>query len=97
MHCRKLSPEFKGQRSKVKVTRDKKRNYRVIPLTMHSRACAVGRTQQAATEDTTACRPGVTGYAGGKIRACCLVFVCDECIQDLLQSSMQILIITNNK
>jgi len=31
------------------------------------------RTQHAATDDTTACRPGVTGYAGGKISARCLV------------------------
>jgi len=47
---------------------------------MHSRACAVARpyaahiTQHAA-DDTIACRPGVTGYAGGKISACCLVLL----------------------
>jgi len=46
---------------------------------MHSRACTVARpyaargTQHAATDDTIAYRPGVTGYAGGKISACCLV------------------------
>jgi len=29
--------------------------------------------QQTATGDTFAWAPGVTGYAGGKISACCLV------------------------
>jgi len=51
-------------------------------LTLHS-ACAVARpyaarsTKHAATDDTItiACLPGLTGYAGGKISACCLVFV----------------------
>jgi len=70
-----------GQRSKVKVTGDKKRNTaESSPLTMHSRASAVARpyaarsTQHAATNDTNACRPGVTGYASGKISTCCLVY-----------------------
>ena len=62
--------------SKVKVTRNKKmKNCRVIPLTMYSKACAVGDTHQAATYNTIAWPPGVTGYAGGKISACCLVKV----------------------
>ena len=51
-------------------------------MTLHS-ACAVARpyaarsTKHAATDDTItiACLPGLTGYAGGKISACCLVFV----------------------
>jgi len=45
------------------------------PLTMQSKACVVGGTQQAASDDTIAWPPGVTRYAGGKISACCLVFV----------------------
>ena len=65
MHCTKISPEFEchGQRSKVKVTRDKKQRKTAesSPLTMHSRACAVGRTQQAATDDTIAWPPGGDG------------------------------------
>jgi len=72
--------------SKVKVTRDKKgKTGESSPLTVHSKACAVGRTQQAATDDTIAWSPRgdwVTavhakgGYAGGKISACCLVIGC---------------------
>jgi len=58
--------------SKVQVTRDKKRKTaESSPLTMHSRMCAVARphacsTQHAATDDTIACRPGVTGTPVGK-------------------------------
>jgi len=50
------------------------KNSESSPLTMHSRVCAVARPY-AATDDTIACRPGVTGYADGKfeISACCLV------------------------
>jgi len=59
--------------SKVKVTRDKKYNEKLLsrssPLTLHSEACAVGGTQQASTDDTIAWPLGVTGYAGGKINA----------------------------
>jgi len=49
---------------------------------MHTKACAVGRAQQAATDDTIAWLiggDGVTavdadgGYAGGKISARCIV------------------------
>ena len=61
-------------RSKAKVTRDKKTTTESSPLTMHSRACAVDSTPLATTDDTTACRPGVTGYAGWKISAYSLVF-----------------------
>jgi len=52
------------------------------PLTMHTKACAVGLTQQAATDDIIAWpsrHDGVTavhadsGYASGKISTCCLV------------------------
>ena len=39
-------------------------------------AWAVRCTKHAATDDTIACRPGVTGCAGGKISACCLVTWC---------------------
>ena len=54
-------------RSKVKVTGDKKKRKTAesSPMTMHRRACAVARPY-VATDDTIACRPGVTGYAGGK-------------------------------
>ena len=87
VHCTKISLEFecRGQRSKVKVTRDKKRKTaESSPSTMHSRACAVaiGRTQHAARSNRR-CHcvpPGVTGYAGGKIRACCL-FIAGNCSQ----------------
>ena len=43
MHCTKISPEFEcqGQRSKVKVTRNKRTTAESSPLTMHSKACAV--------------------------------------------------------
>ena len=46
VHCIKVSHEFEGQgqKSKVKVTRDKKRKIaESSPLTMHSRACDVAR------------------------------------------------------
>ena len=81
MHCAKISPEFEcqDQRSKVKVTRDKKtKTAESSPLTVHTKACAVGRTQQEATDDTIAWPTGGEGvtavhadgrYAGGKISA----------------------------
>jgi len=69
--------------SKVKVKcqghqgQKKRKTAESSPLIMHSRACAVdrpyaakGRTQQQ-TIPLCNC-PGVTGYAGGKISACCL-------------------------
>jgi len=57
--------KVKGQRSKVKVTGTKKRKTaESCPLTMHSRACAVGRTQQAAADDTTAWPPMGDGLRG---------------------------------
>jgi len=37
---------------------------------MHSKVCAVGVTQQAATDDTIAWPLG--GDTGGRISACCL-------------------------
>ena len=63
-----------GQRSRSPGTK-KRKTAKLFPLTMHCRACAVAIdcTQHAATDDTIACHPGVTGYAGGKICACCLV------------------------
>jgi len=53
----------------------KRKNADSSPLTMHTRAYVVGRTQLSATDDTITLRgrPGVTGYADGKISACCLV------------------------
>jgi len=46
-------------RSKVKVMRDKKRKTaESSPLTMHSKACAVGRMLHTAADDTTASQPG---------------------------------------
>ena len=44
----------------------------ISPLTMHSRACVVGRTQQAATDDTTAWPPGVDGLRRWENQRCCL-------------------------
>ena len=42
---------------------------------MRSRACAVARPYAARINRRCHwCRPGVTGYAGGKISACCLVY-----------------------
>jgi len=52
VHCTKIAPEFEyqGQRSKFKVIRDKnKKLLSHFRLTMHSRACAIGHTQQGAT------------------------------------------------
>jgi len=44
--------------SKVKVTRDKKRKTaESSPLVMHRKACAVGRMQQSAADDTIAWPP----------------------------------------
>ena len=63
--------KIKGRRSRSPGTK-KRKTAELSPLTLPSKACAVGGTQQAATDDTIACRPGVTGYAGGKISACCL-------------------------
>ena len=60
---------------------------------MHTKACTVGRTRQAATDDTIAWPTGgdgVTavhadgGYAGWKISACCLIrFVVDSLFNKL--------------
>ena len=41
---------------------------------------AVRRAHQAATDDTISCRPGMTGYAGVKINACCLVSALSVCL-----------------
>jgi len=77
VQCRKIPSEFEfgveGQRSRSPGTK-KRKTAESSPLTVHSKACAVGGTQQAATDDTLAWPPGVTGYAGGKISACCLVY-----------------------
>ena len=55
------------------MAQKKRKTAESSPMTMHSKACAVGRAQQAATNDTIACPPGVTGYVSEKISACCLV------------------------
>jgi len=59
VHCTKLSPEFEGQgqRSKVKVTKDKKKRKTAesSPLTVHSRACAVARPYAASTNKRYHC------------------------------------------
>jgi len=74
--------DFRGQRSELKVTGDKKRkNAESSELTMHSTAYVAGRKQQSATDDIIAWPPGVTGYAGGKISACCLVCI-SETVDD---------------
>ena len=76
-----MSPEFEGQGQRSRSPGTKKtKTAESSPLTMHSRACAVARPYtarnalHAATDDTIACRPGLTGYTGGKISACALVF-----------------------
>jgi len=49
-------------RSKVKVTWTKiQKTAESSPLTVHSKACAVGVTQQAATDDAIAWLPGGDG------------------------------------
>ena len=77
MHCTKISPEFEcqGQRSKFKVTRDKKRKLPShFPIdNAQYKACAVGRTQQAATDDTTTWPPGGDGLRLWENQRCCLV------------------------
>ena len=60
VHCTKILPEFEGQgqRSKVKVTRDKKRKTaESSPLIMHSRACAVARPYAARSNTRYHCVP----------------------------------------
>jgi len=49
---------------------------------MHSKACAIGGRQQAATDDAIEWPLGVTGYAGGKISACCLILFIHELYQN---------------
>jgi len=49
--------KVKGQRSRSPGTK-KRKNAESFPLTMHSKACAIGGTQQAETDDTTAWPPG---------------------------------------
>ena len=66
MHCTKISPVFVfgGQRSNVKGQGNrgqKRKTAESSPLTVHSKACAVGRKQQAATDDTIAWPPGGDG------------------------------------
>ena len=56
VHCTEVSPEFEGQgqRSKVKVTRNKK-NEKIAessPLTMRSRACAVAGRIRSTQQQT---------------------------------------------
>jgi len=61
-------------RSKVKGQGhhgQKRKTAESSPLTMHSYACVVGRTQQVATDDTIAWRPGVTGYTGNGVFTRC--------------------------
>jgi len=62
------------RRSKVKLTGAKKNKTESSPLTLHSRACAIARPYAACSNRRYHCvLPGVMGYAGGKISACCLV------------------------
>jgi len=66
------SSMVKGQRSRSPGT--KKQTAESSPLTMHGRACAVPRAYHQQTIPLRG-RPGVTGYAGGKISACCQVLL----------------------
>ena len=54
------------------------------PLAVHS------SLQHASTGDTIACRPGMTGYADGKISACCLVGVNASCSVQCFDSRKEI-------
>jgi len=65
VQCTKISPEleFGGQRSKVKVSRDKKQSAAFFGSGPRGLACGVCLGKH---------RPPF--YAGGKISACCLVF-----------------------
>jgi len=72
-----LNVKVKGQRSRSPGTKKNKKTAELSPLTMHCKACDVGRTQQAATDDTVGTMTSQqawrhSGYAGGKISACCL-------------------------
>ena len=74
--------------SKVKVKgqgRQGQKTAQPSPFTMHSRACAVARTYAASSNRRYHCvatgYPGVTSYPGGKISACCLVFVAISVIE----------------
>ena len=74
----KISPEFEGQRSRSLGTKNEKllsHPQCTVPLTVHSRVCTIGCTQQQMIPSRG--RLGVTGYAGGKLSACCIVLVYD--------------------
>jgi len=67
--------ECKGQRSKVKVTGEKRKNAESSSLTMFGKAnaCAVGRTLHAAVGESIVCPPGGDGgravHVDGGLRA----------------------------
>jgi len=58
VHCTQISPEFECQGQMSRSPGTKQKTAEASPLTMHSRACAIGGTQQAATDDTIAWPPG---------------------------------------
>jgi len=62
VHCTKISPEFECQRSRSLGTK-KGKTSESSPLTVHSKACTVGLTQQAATDNTIAWSPRGDGSA----------------------------------
>ena len=57
MHCTKISLEFEGQGHQGQ----RGKSAESYPLTVHNTAWAIGRVQQAATDDTTAWLPGGNG------------------------------------
>jgi len=78
--CTQISPNFEcqGQRSRSPGTKKIRKTAESSSLTMHSEACAVGGTQQAATDNTIAWLPGGDGLSRCKISTCCLVFSNDS-------------------
>jgi len=61
--------KVKGQKSGHQGQK-KRKTAESSPLTTHSKACAVARPYAVRSNrryhDTTACRPGVTGYVAGQ-------------------------------
>jgi len=74
-----MSPEFEcqGQRSGHRGQK-KRKTAESSPLIVHSRACAVGRMQQAATDDTIAWPPRGDGLRWWEnqrmLSSCAIVF-----------------------
>ena len=68
-----LNVTVKGQRSRSPRTK-KRKTAESSPLIMHSKACAVGRTQKLAADDSIAWPPGVTEWRQCTLTAACVRF-----------------------